>query len=392
VILGFGAALDGSARSGTGGQAMQVFGLYSHIRANRIRSGVLVVGLFVLVILLGYALALLVRAAGDLEGAPLDVLLAGAFDDLLFWAPGLVVGTLVWVGLSVAINARLVDATTGARAIERGDDPRLYRMLETLCISRGMTTPRLKIVESPALNAYASGITQKQYAVTLTRGLVERLDDAEIEAVMAHELTHIRNEDVRLMMIAVVVAGVVSFVGELAFRSMRFGARPRGGVSRGRGGRGGKGAVLALLIAVAIIAIAWIFSLVIRFALSRAREYMADAGAVELTKNPDAMISALLKIKGNADLERAPAMVMEMCVENPRRGFMALLATHPAIEDRVEALVKNAGGRLPRPETRPAVPFPEPEAPGEGEGRGARGGPWGPTPGPWGLPPGGEKG
>lgn len=374
-----------------------VFGLYSHIRANRIRSAVLIVGLFVLVILLGYALALLVRAGGDLEGAPLEVLLRGAFEDLVFWAPGLAAGTLVWVGLSVAINARLVDATTGARAVARGDDPKLYRMLEALCISRGMTTPRLKIIESPALNAYASGITREQYAVTLTRGLIERLDDDEIEAVMAHELTHIRNEDVRLMMIAVVVAGVVSFVGELAFRSMRFGMRPAGGVSRGRGGRGGKGAALAILIAVAIIAVAWVFSLVIRFALSRAREYMADAGAVELTKNPDAMISALLKIKGNADLERAPAMVMEMCVENPRRGFMALLATHPAIEDRVEALVKNAGGRLPPPETRPAVAFPEPEAPGEGEPpgdeRGTRGGPWGPAaPGPWGLPPGGAQG
>ncbi|WP_349369439.1 M48 family metallopeptidase [Salinarimonas sp.] len=393
-----------------------VFGLYSHIRANRFRSGLLIAGLFVLVLLLGYALALLVRASADLEGAPLDVLLAGALEDLVFWAPGLVVGTLVWVGFSVMINAKVVDATTGARELSREDDPRLYRMLENLCISRGMTTPRLKIVESPALNAYASGITQKQYAVTLTRGLIERLDDDEIEAVMAHELTHIRNEDVRLMMIAVVVAGVISFVGELTFRSMRFGMRPRGGVSRNRGGRGGKGAAIAFLIAIAIIVIAWVFSLVIRFALSRAREYMADAGAVELTKKPDAMISALLKIKGNADLERAPAMVMEMCVENPRRGFMALMATHPSIEDRVEALVKNAGGRLPPPQTSPAVPFPEAEgAAGEtpkpvsggtgsgGASGGASGGPWGPlptpfpggggsAPGPWGLPPDRTKG
>lgn len=377
-----------------------VFGLYSHIRANRFRSGLLIAGLFVLVFLLGYALALLVRAAGDLEGAPLDVLIAGAFEDLVFWAPGLIVGTLVWVGFSVMLNAKVVDAATGARELSREDDPKLYRMLETLCISRGMTTPRLKIIESPALNAYASGITQKQYAVTLTRGLVERLDDDEIEAVMAHELTHIRNEDVRLMMIAVVVAGVISFVGELTFRSMRFGMRPTGGVSRNRGGRGGKGAAIAFLIA--IIVLAWIFSLVIRFALSRAREYMADAGAVELTKNPDAMISALLKIKGEADLERAPAMVMEMCVENPRRGFMAFLSTHPSIEDRIEALVRNAGGRLP-PQTSPAVPFPEAEgaaeeAPAPAVGS-ARGGPWAPlpgseaggapgrAPGPWGLPP-----
>ncbi|MGJ3261633.1 MAG: M48 family metallopeptidase [Salinarimonas sp.] len=328
-----------------------VFGLYTQIRANRIRSVLLVAGLFVLVLLVGYAVALAMLAAGDGAGAPPDILAADALAFALPWSPFLVAGTLAWVGIAVALNTRIVAATTGARALSREDDPRLYRMLETLCISRGMPTPRLQIVETDALNAYASGLTQKQYAVTLTRGLVERLEDAEIEAVMAHELTHIRNEDVRLMVVAVVIAGVIALVGEMVFRSLRFGMWRRGGSrSRSGGGSGGgRGAVIAIAIAVVIILVAWLASLTIRFALSRAREYMADAGAVELTKNPDAMISALLKIKGNADLARAPASVMEMCVENPRRGFTALLSTHPSIEDRVEALVRTAGGRLPPP-------------------------------------------
>ncbi|WP_084327360.1 M48 family metallopeptidase [Salinarimonas rosea] len=334
-----------------------VFGLYTHIRANRIRSVLLIAGLFALVLLVGYAVALALVAAGDASGAPPEAIAAGALDTYVLWTPWLVLGTLAWIGISVALNTRIVDATTGARTLTREDDPRLYRMLETLCISRGMATPRLKIVESDALNAYASGLTQKQYAVTLTRGLVERLDDAEIEAVMAHELTHIRNEDVRLMVVAVVIAGVIALVGEIVFRSLRFGLWRRGGSrSRGSGG-GGRGAVIAIAIAVVVILVAWLASLMIRFALSRAREYLADAGAVELTKNPDAMISALLKIEGNADLSRAPASVMEMCVENPRRGFTALLSTHPSIADRVEALVRTAGGRLP-----PTAQAPQAEA------------------------------
>ncbi|WP_372426860.1 M48 family metalloprotease [Salinarimonas chemoclinalis] len=344
-----------------------VFGLYTHIRANRIRSVLLVAGLFALVLLVGWAVALALVAVGDASGAPPEALAAEALDTYVLWTPWLVLGTLAWVGISVALNTRIVAATTGARALAREDDPRLYRLLETLCISRGMTTPRLEIVESDALNAYASGLTRKQYAVTLTRGLVERLDDAELEAVMAHELTHIRNEDVRLMVVAVVIAGVIGLVGEIVFRGLRFGMW-RGGSSRSRGsggsgsgsGGGGKGAVIAVAIAVVVILVAWVASLAIRFALSRAREYLADAGAVELTKNPDAMISALLKIQGNADLARAPASVMEMCVENPRRGFTALLATHPSIEDRVAALVRNAGGRMP-PET--IAPEPAPRSP-----------------------------
>lgn len=339
---------------------MPVFGLYTHIRANRIRSVLLLAGLFLLVLLVGYAVALVLAAAGDVSGAPPEEIAAGAFDAYVGWAPWLVVGTLGWVGISVALNTRIVDATTGARTIAREDDPRLYRMLETLCISRGMTTPRLKIVESDALNAYASGLTEKQYAVTLTRGLVERLDDAEIEAVMAHELTHIRNEDVRLMVVAVVIAGVIGLVGEIVFRSLRFRMWRRGTARAGGGGGRGRGAVIAVAVALVVILVAWLASLLIRLALSRAREYMADAGAVELTKNPDAMISALLAIRGDADLERAPASVMEMCVENPRRGFTALLATHPAIEDRVDALVRNAGGRLP---PQVAEPEPAPRAP-----------------------------
>ncbi|MCG6121648.1 MAG: M48 family metallopeptidase [Microvirga sp.] len=386
------------------------FGLYSHIQSNRRRSALLIGGLFFLIYAIVYAGALLGRAFGEGAYDDLETSLRGAAGDMLYLAPLATIGVAVWIVIAYFGHQKMIDALTRSRPISRSDDPRLYRMLENLCISRGMSTPALKIMDTDALNAFASGLNEKQYAVTLTRGLVERLDDAEIEAVIAHELTHIRNEDVRMMVIAGIIAGVISFVGELMFQGMRGGARFRGvpggrvgGQGRGRGGGGG--AIVLVLIAVAIIVVAWALSVVIRFALSRSREFLADAGAVELTKNPDAMISALLKIEQRAELPGAPGAIMEMCVENPRRGFTALLATHPDIETRVSALERHAGGRRPPPEALVLRETPEEIAAREAGETGAaanadvshanesRGGaarpPWG---GVWGRPWGGPRG
>ena len=207
--------------------------------------------------------------------------------------------------------------------------------------------PKLKIMEDGALNAFASGMNEKQYAVTVTTGLLNALDDAEIEAVLGHELTHIRNGDVRMLVIAVIIAGVISFFAEMFFRMFFYSrgwGRSSGDSDRGKGGAG-----IAIVISIALIAVAWFLSVVIRFALSRRREFLADAGAVELTKNPDAMISALRKIENRGELEGATSAVMEMCVDNPREGFEDLFATHPSVDSRVDALVRFAGGRDPGP-------------------------------------------
>jgi heat shock protein HtpX len=377
---------------------LPAFGLYSHIQANRRRSVLLLVGLFVLVYAVAYAGALIARALGDGAFESVEANLVGAWRDMIYVAPFATIAVLLWMMIAYWGHQKLIDIATGAHSITRSDDPKLYRMLENLCISRGMTTPKLKIVETDALNAYASGLNEKQYAITLTRGVVDRLEDAEIEAIMAHELTHIRNEDVKMMVIAVVIAGVVSFFGEMMFRSMRFGGmrmgRMAGRGSRSSGGRGGgKGAIIAIAIAAVIIVLAWLLSIVIRFALSRSREYLADAGAVELTKRPDAMISALLKISGRADLPDVPSSVMEMCVENPRTGFTALLSTHPAIEDRVKALEKHAGGRRPPPESLTLRPTPAEliAAQEAAQGETGQSGTQTPLPpGPWGGLPGGD--
>jgi heat shock protein HtpX len=344
---------------------MAAYGLYTHIASNRRRSIVLLVGLFALVYLLVYAGALTAEALS--YQASLQYLMRKAWSDFLAAAPWATIGAVLWIIIAYYFHQSMIDAVTGGRDVTRQEEPRLYNLLENLCISRGITMPKLKVMESDALNAFASGMNEKQYAVTVTTGLLNTLDDAEIEAVLGHELTHIRNGDVRMMVIAVIIAGAVGFFAELLFRMwFNTGLRMRRSRSsdedRGRGGN-----MIAIVIAVALIALAWLLSVMIRFALSRSREFLADAGAVELTKNPDAMISALRKIEGRGELEGATSAVMEMCVDNPREGFADLFATHPSVDKRIEALIKFAGGHDPGPLAL--------EAPEQGEEAAA--GPWG---------------
>jgi heat shock protein HtpX len=331
---------------------MASYGLYTHIQSNRRRSVFLLIGLFFLVYVMVFAGALGAEALmGD---ASLTWLIRAAWQDFLMALPFATIGTILWILFAYKFHQVLIDAVTGGREVTRKENPRLWNLLENLCISRGIPMPKLKVMESGAVNAFASGLNEKQYAITVTSGLVDTLDDAELEAVLGHELTHIRNGDVRMLVIAVIIAGVIGFFAELIFRMVFHGGMRWGGGRRSSDSKGKGGAGVALLIAAALIALAWLLSVVIRFALSRSREYLADAGAVELTKNPDAMIMALRKIEGRGELEGSPSAIMEMCVDNPRSGFVDLFATHPSIDKRAAALVEFAGGHDPGPQPRPA--------------------------------------
>jgi len=399
---------------------MAAYGLYTHIASNKFRSMLLLGGLFLLIYVLVFAGALIGEVMAD-SGGTVNYYLAAATRDLIKALPLATLGSAAWIVIAYFFHQSIIDAVTGGRDVTRQEQPRLYNLLENLCISRGIPMPKLKITDSDALNAFATGLNRQQYSITVTSGLLRALDDQEVEAVLGHELTHIRNGDVQLMVIAVIIAGVVGFFAELFFRIF-FNSGIRIGGGRGSSSssssssssdgdrKGGGGAIVVIILAVALIALAWLMSLVVRFALSRSREYLADAGSVELTKNPDAMISALRKIENRGELPGATSAVMEMCVDNPRQGFADLFATHPSVESRVEKLVQFAGGHDPGPlalpppadagtdaqsqpaadgspqdapseppSTPPAGPWGSPEPPS-----GAPAGPWNKPAGPWG--------
>jgi heat shock protein HtpX len=364
---------------------MAAYGLYSHIESNKRRSILLLAGLFLLVYLMVYAGALVAEALS--YQASLQFLLRKAWSDLIAVSPIATIGTLAWIAIAYYFHQAMIDGLTGGREVSRSEEPRLYNFLENLCISRGITTPKLKVMESDALNAFATGMNEKQYAITVTTALLDRLDDAEIEAVLGHELTHIRNGDVRMLVIAVIIAGGIAFFAEMFFRLWFYGGfrgRRSGGDGEDRG-RGGN--FIAIVIAVLLVAVAWLLSSMIRFALSRSREFLADAGSVELTKNPDAMITALRKIEGRGELHGATSAVMEMCVDNPREEWTDLFSTHPPIEARIKALVEVMGGHDPGPLALPdeteSAPPPE-EAPADSPQGPSGSGGTPPADGPWG--------
>jgi heat shock protein HtpX len=383
---------------------MAAYGLYTHIASNKLRSMLLLAGLFLLIYVLVYAGALIAEVIIRSD-ASVAYYLAAASRDMVTAFPYATGAAALWIVIAYFFHQSIVDAVTGGQDVTRQQQPRLYNLLENLCISRGIAMPKLKIMDSEALNAFATGLNRRQYAVTVTSGLLKALDDHEIEAVLGHELTHIRNGDVQLMVIAVIIAGVVGFFGELFFRMFtNLSWNSSGGSSwssssssrsssssSDRDSKGSGGAIVVVIIAIALIMLAWLLSQVVKLALSRSRELLADAGSVELTKNPDAMISALRKIENRGELPGATSAVMELCVDNPREGFADLFATHPSVDSRVQALVKFAGGHDPGPLALP------PNHPGEsddgpqpavdadrtpppqlrGEDAGASRGPWG---------------
>src|SRR6201998_4850779 len=196
---------------------MAAYGLYTHIASNKFRSMLLLGGLFVLVYVMVYAGALIAEVVTN-SGGPVNYYLVAAARDLITAFPYATGGAALWIVIAYFFHQSIVDAVTGGEDVTRQQQPRLYNLLENLCISRGLPMPKLKVIESDALNAFATGLNQRQYAVTVTSGLLKALNDQEVEAVLGHELTHIRNGDVQMMVIAVIIAGVVGFFGAIVYR------------------------------------------------------------------------------------------------------------------------------------------------------------------------------
>ena len=254
--------------------------------------------------------------------------------------PFVLAGVGIWFLIAWAGHSAFIRMATDSKPLERMENKRVYNLLENLCISQGMKMPKLYIIDDDSLNAFASGINQSSYSVSLSKGMIEKLSDEELEGVIAHELTHIRNRDVRLLIISIVFVGIFSFLAELAFRSLRF-----AGSGRKSSDKDSKGSGAIILIAIAVTAVAYFISILLRFGISRKREYLADAGAAEITKRPYALASALRKISGDPMIEAVESRdVAQLFIENPKlsahksASWDNMFATHPPIEKRIALL------------------------------------------------------
>lgn len=250
--------------------------------------------------------------------------------------PFILIGVGIWFLIAWAGHAAFIRLATGAKPLDRIENKRVYNLVENLCISKGMKMPKINIVEDDSLNAFASGIDEKSYTVTLSRGIINKLNDEELEGVIAHELSHIRNRDTRVLIISIIFVGIFAFLAEVAFRSLRF---------AGRGKKNSKGGGIIILVAIVVTAIAYFISILLRFGISRRREFLADAGAADITKKPYALASALKKISSDPYIEAVENRdVAQLFIDNPQvsnrksGSWDNLFASHPPIEKRIELL------------------------------------------------------
>jgi heat shock protein HtpX len=313
--------------------------VYQQITSNKRKSLVLLGGFILLYAAIGWVLSLW-------------------FGEAAFYiALGI---ALVMVIVNLYAGDDLVLAVSGAERVESKDEaPELWRKVENLSMTAGLPMPRLYIVPDDSPNAFAAGRKPEQAIVAVTKGLLERLDEEELEGVLAHEVSHVRNYDVRLMTYAAVLAGSIAMISQIFLRGLLWGG---GG---DRDGRGGANPIVLVVVLIALI-LAPIAAIVIQTAISRRREYVADASAVELTRYPQGLASALRVISGDTTTSArlSNGAIAHMMIAQPlsARGRVSrLFATHPPIEDRIARLETMAAGQthrhgLPTAARRTAAP------------------------------------
>lgn len=303
---------------------MEYIGLQKQIRQNNFRSILLLLS-FPALILFGTYIIFYIGYQPNIERVN---------QSFLSTIPFIIIGVGIWFAIAYFSHSAIIKRSTKSMPLSRKENMRIYNITENLCMSIGMTMPKMYIIDSSGLNAFASGIDKNSFSVTLSSGIINHLNDDEIEGVIAHELTHIRNKDVRLLIISIIFVGIFGFLVQVMLRSFMFGGRRRDNKMDPK----------IMLIAIAIATIGYFLSVLFRFALSRKREYLADAGAVELTKNSHALASALRKISQNPDVKVKSEDVKQMFIENSgkKKGFMSslrsLFSTHPPIEKRIDIL------------------------------------------------------
>ena len=312
---------------------MKYVGIQTQIRRNNFRSALLLTGFPVLLFGLVYLFFFILNQISE-EPQPVHVI----NDQVISLAPLILIGVLIWFTIAWLNHSSMINRATGAKPLERTENKRIYNLLENLCISVGMKMPKLFVIDDDSLNAYASGISEKSFAITLSSGIITKLDDLELEGVIAHELTHIRNRDVRLLIVSIIFVGIFAFLSQVALRSIQFGRF--GGKDKNN-----KTAIVIIIFVLALIGMG--ISTLFQLAISRKREYMADAGAAELTKRPEALARALRKISGDPWIEAVTREdVAQLFIQHPLKrdkekgsSFLSsIFATHPPINDRIKVL------------------------------------------------------
>jgi heat shock protein HtpX len=294
--------------------------IYDRIAANR-RKTFILMALFFLVV------AVAATALGYYAGLPAGL------------APVVIVFVLLFAGFSYFGSSGVALAVSGARQVGEEEEPQLFRTVENLCIGAGLPMPKVYIIEDGSMNAFATGRDPNHASVAITRGLLDKLEKPELEGVIAHELSHIGNRDTLLMTTVVVLIGSLALLADLALRMTWFGAGGRGTFRD----KNSKGAAILVVVALLAIIVAPIIARLISFAISRQREYLADASGALLTRYPEGLARALEKIRGDTDpLDHATKATEHLYIVNPLAEHASalnnLFSTHPPIDERIRLL------------------------------------------------------
>ncbi len=275
-------------------------------------------------------------------------LLTWVFEQATGWGTGgLVLALVVSMGMAAAgyySSDKVVLAISKARPATKEEFPHLYNTVEGLAIAAGIPMPRCYVIEDTALNAFATGRNPENSVICVTTGLLAKMDRVELEGVVAHEMSHIKNYDIRFQTLIVVMAGIVVLLSDWILRGFFWGGRRRGG--RGRGSIGGSGgAAIFVVVGLVLALLSPIIAQLIQFAVSRKREFLADASGAMLTRYPPGLASALRKIAADTEpLEAANKATAHLYIANPLKNVKGavnkLFSTHPPIEERIAALEK----------------------------------------------------
>lgn len=290
--------------------------MYKQISANKRKTWFLIIVFTIIVLLIGWAF-------GEYTGSGYGVL---------------VIAGIVAVAMTLTSyfsGDKLALASAGAKGpIQKADNPYVYRMVENLSITAGIPMPKVYIINDSALNAFATGRDPEHASVAVTTGIVEALENEELEGVIAHELSHIKNFDIRLMMIVLVLVGVVVLLSDIFWRWSFFGGSRR---SNRQGGG------VMMVIGLISLIVAPIVAQIIKLAISRKREFLADASGALLTRYPEGLARALEKISRSKPMKKSSNATAHLFISNPfgaksRKGLARMFSTHPPVEERIQAL------------------------------------------------------